>query len=87
MTFTRIDRVLTRLWLGLAACLALAGGMQLGAAVGHRGATRGGDVRCAQMAFAGAVARPGEPVIHRDPAEAGNLRRARPLWPATSDLP
>lgn len=78
MTFARIDRVLTRLWLGLVAGLALAGGMRFGAAVGHRGAAQADEVRCAPVVLAGATLPPGEPVVHRDREGAGNLRRARP---------
>ena len=51
MTFARLDRVLTRVWLGLAACLVLAGGLRLGAAVGASPWPPNGDRGCAASAL------------------------------------
>lgn len=78
MTFARLDRVLTRIWLGLAACLVLAGGLRLGAAVGATPRVLDGDRRCAASALDEPAAPGGPSLIHRDPGTGGNLRQARP---------
>ena len=87
MTFARTDRVLTRIWLCLAAGLALAGGMRLGAAVGQPGRAWETGIGCAPVVPPQDRRRRGDPVVHRDPTEPGNLGRARSLWPAAFDSP
>ncbi len=72
-----IDRMLTRVWLGLATSLALAGSLHLGAVVGSR--------PWLSLPVQAGPASPGPrcdpadaPVVHRDAREEWNPARARP---------
>lgn len=69
MSIARLDRVLTRLWLGLVACWALGGGLHLGATVGPR---------CLPRLLPAAGPHRDGSLIHRDPGVAGNPGRPRP---------
>jgi hypothetical protein len=69
MSTARLDRLLTRFWIGLAACWALGGGLHLGATIGPR---------CLPCLRAGMDPARAIPLIHRDPGVAGNPERPRP---------
>lgn len=70
------DRVLTRIWIGLASSCLLAGSLHLGAAVGTRPRFAGRDETGCRPAIAGM---PDASVpIHWDPQGKWNRRQARP---------
>lgn len=72
-----IDRMLTRIWLGLVSTAALAGGLHLGAIVGGRPwlAVPGETVAAAPGLRCPTG---GAEFVHREPGEKGNSRPARP---------
>lgn len=78
MTFARLDRALTRIWLGLAACLVLAGGAAP-RRLRRRDPTVSGRGSPLRHPRSGRTGSPGDAsLIHRDPGTIGNLRQARP---------